>query len=142
MPELVLYGIRSLAKQLLGTVLDIEVDQSEPGHLLPQTDGGRPEESHDGRGVCGPGGGDPGQDPDGQHDGCWCGGGGQDLGLQLPEVPEISEQLRLQQISVSALSGGLPGQGRQEGEDQPLGEPGREAEEDHKNTNYFISLFP
>ena len=28
MPELVLYGIRLLAKQLIGTVLDIEVDQS------------------------------------------------------------------------------------------------------------------
>ena len=26
MPELVLYGIRLLAKQFLGTVLDIEVD--------------------------------------------------------------------------------------------------------------------
>ena len=32
MPELVLYGIRLLAKQFLGTVLDIEVDQSD---LLP-----------------------------------------------------------------------------------------------------------
>ena len=30
MPELVLYGIRLLAKQLLGTFLDMEVDQS--GH--------------------------------------------------------------------------------------------------------------
>ena len=29
MPELVLYGIRVLAKQFLGTVLDIEVDQSD-----------------------------------------------------------------------------------------------------------------
>ena len=29
MPELVLYGIRLLAKQFLRTVLDIEVDQSE-----------------------------------------------------------------------------------------------------------------
>ena len=29
MPELVLYGIRLLAKQFLGTVLDMEVDQSE-----------------------------------------------------------------------------------------------------------------
>ena len=28
MPELVLYGIRLLAKQFLGRVLDIEVDQS------------------------------------------------------------------------------------------------------------------
>ena len=28
MPELVLYDIRLLAKQFLGTVLDIEVDQS------------------------------------------------------------------------------------------------------------------
>ena len=28
MPELVLYGIRLLAKQFLGTVLDIEVDHS------------------------------------------------------------------------------------------------------------------
>ena len=28
MPELVLYGIRFLAKEFLGTVLDIEVDQS------------------------------------------------------------------------------------------------------------------
>ena len=28
MPELVLYGIRLLAKQFLRTVLDIEVDQS------------------------------------------------------------------------------------------------------------------
>ena len=28
MPELVLYGIRLLAKQFLGTVLDIDVDQS------------------------------------------------------------------------------------------------------------------
>ena len=28
MPELVLYGIRLLPKQFLGTVLDIEVDQS------------------------------------------------------------------------------------------------------------------
>ena len=28
MPELVLYGIRLLAKQFLGTVLDIEVDNS------------------------------------------------------------------------------------------------------------------
>ena len=28
MPELVLYGIRRQAKQFLGTVLDIEVDQS------------------------------------------------------------------------------------------------------------------
>ena len=28
MPELVLYGIRLLTKQLLGIVLDIEVDQS------------------------------------------------------------------------------------------------------------------
>ena len=27
MPELVLYGIRLLAKQFLGTILDIEVDQ-------------------------------------------------------------------------------------------------------------------
>ena len=32
MPELVLYGIRLLAKQFLGTVLGIEVDQSD---LLP-----------------------------------------------------------------------------------------------------------
>ena len=31
MPELVLYGIRELAKQLLGTVLDIEVDHSGQG---------------------------------------------------------------------------------------------------------------
>ena len=30
MPELVLYGKRLLAKQFLGTVLDIEVDQSVP----------------------------------------------------------------------------------------------------------------
>ena len=29
MPELVLYGIRLLVKQFLGTVLDIEVDQSD-----------------------------------------------------------------------------------------------------------------
>ena len=29
MPELVRYGIRLLAKQFLGTVLDIEVDQSD-----------------------------------------------------------------------------------------------------------------
>ena len=29
MPELVLYGIRELAKQLLGTILDIEVDHSD-----------------------------------------------------------------------------------------------------------------
>ena len=29
MPELVLYDIRLLAKQFLGTVLDIEVDQSD-----------------------------------------------------------------------------------------------------------------
>ena len=29
MPELVLYGIKLLTKQFLGTVLDIEVDQSE-----------------------------------------------------------------------------------------------------------------
>ena len=29
MPELVLYGIRLLAKQFLGAILDIEVDQSE-----------------------------------------------------------------------------------------------------------------
>ena len=29
MPELVLYGIRLLAKQFLGTILDIEVDQSD-----------------------------------------------------------------------------------------------------------------
>ena len=29
--ELVLYGIRLLAKQFLGTVLDIEVDQSDSG---------------------------------------------------------------------------------------------------------------
>ena len=28
MPELVLYGIRLLSKQFLGTILDIEVDQS------------------------------------------------------------------------------------------------------------------
>ena len=28
MPELVLYGIRLLAKQFLGTVLDIEVDHT------------------------------------------------------------------------------------------------------------------
>ena len=28
MPELVLYGIRLLLKQFLGTILDIEVDQS------------------------------------------------------------------------------------------------------------------
>ena len=28
MPELVLYGIRLLAKQFLGAILDIEVDQS------------------------------------------------------------------------------------------------------------------
>ena len=28
MPELVLYGIRELAKQFLGAILDIEVDQS------------------------------------------------------------------------------------------------------------------
>ena len=27
MPDLVLYGIRLLAKQFLGTILDIEVDQ-------------------------------------------------------------------------------------------------------------------
>ena len=33
MPELVLYGIRLLAKQFLGTVLDIEVDQSD-GKLM------------------------------------------------------------------------------------------------------------
>ena len=34
MPELVLYGIRLLAKQFLGTVLEIEVDQSgcQGGH--------------------------------------------------------------------------------------------------------------
>ena len=29
MPELVLYGIRLLAKQFLGSILDIEVDQSD-----------------------------------------------------------------------------------------------------------------
>ena len=29
MPELVLYGIRLLAKQFLGVILDIEVDQSD-----------------------------------------------------------------------------------------------------------------
>ena len=29
MPELVLYGIRLLAKQLLGSILDMEVDQSD-----------------------------------------------------------------------------------------------------------------
>ena len=34
MPELVLYGIRLLAKQFLGTVLDIEVDQSF--YIFPQ----------------------------------------------------------------------------------------------------------
>ena len=28
MPELVIYGIRELAKQFLGAILDIEVDQS------------------------------------------------------------------------------------------------------------------
>ena len=28
MPEVVLYGIRLLAKQFLGTILDMEVDQS------------------------------------------------------------------------------------------------------------------
>ena len=32
-PELVLYGIRELAKQFLGAVLDIEVDQSGPSVL-------------------------------------------------------------------------------------------------------------
>ena len=76
----------------------------QPGDLLPQADVGRPEEPHDGRGVCGPGGGDAGQDPDGQHDRCWWGGGGQDLGLQLPEVPQISQQQPLQSISVPASS--------------------------------------
>ena len=30
MPELVLYGIRLLAKQFLGAILDIEVDQCVP----------------------------------------------------------------------------------------------------------------
>ena len=30
MPELVLYGITLLAKQFLGAILDIEVDQSAP----------------------------------------------------------------------------------------------------------------
>ena len=35
MPELVLYDIRQLAKQLLGTVLDIEVDQSTFSSVLP-----------------------------------------------------------------------------------------------------------
>ena len=30
MPDLVLYGIRLLVKQFLGTALDIEVDQSAP----------------------------------------------------------------------------------------------------------------
>ena len=34
MPELVLYGIRLLAEHLLGTVLDMEVDQSGPDCLL------------------------------------------------------------------------------------------------------------
>ena len=34
MPKLVLYGIRLLAKQFIGTVLDIEVDQS--GSPLPR----------------------------------------------------------------------------------------------------------
>ena len=41
MPELVLYGIKMLAKQFLGTVLDIEVDQSDsfrkPVILMPLT---------------------------------------------------------------------------------------------------------
>ena len=32
MPELVLYGIRLLAKQLLRTILDIEMDQSAHQH--------------------------------------------------------------------------------------------------------------
>ena len=40
MPELVLYGIRLLAKQLLGTVLDIEVDQSGLQAVLDQEGGG------------------------------------------------------------------------------------------------------
>ena len=36
MPELVLYGIRLLAKQFLGTFLDIEVDQSESNPAKPE----------------------------------------------------------------------------------------------------------
>ena len=40
MPELVLYGIRLLAKQLLGTVLDIEVDHSV-SHQRPHQPQGR-----------------------------------------------------------------------------------------------------
>ena len=38
MPELVLYGIRLLAKQFLGAVLDIEVDQSASAAWLPCID--------------------------------------------------------------------------------------------------------
>ena len=40
--ELVLYGIRLLAKQILGSILDLEVDQSDvrsPGSLLAGSDG-------------------------------------------------------------------------------------------------------
>ena len=37
MPELVLYGIRELAKQFLGAILDIEVDQSD--HIRSHTKG-------------------------------------------------------------------------------------------------------
>ena len=34
MPELVLYGLRLLAKQFLGAILDIEVDQSGPQYRI------------------------------------------------------------------------------------------------------------
>ena len=38
MPELVLYGIRELAKRCLGAILDIEVDQSGLFLSLARTD--------------------------------------------------------------------------------------------------------
>ena len=48
MSELVLYGIRLLAKQFLGTVLDIEVDQSDSkGRPRDGPHGGGPELSQD-----------------------------------------------------------------------------------------------
>ena len=42
MPELVLYGMRLLAKQFLGTILDIEVDQSDLAVVLLPTRGQAP----------------------------------------------------------------------------------------------------
>ena len=39
MPELVLYGIRLLAKQFLGAILDIEVDQSAKTRTVKERGG-------------------------------------------------------------------------------------------------------